>query len=307
MIYDFCEIEYHLPHKVSGKFGLFEYTGYNYPKGYLFKSKAFNELNLYWNDRTNWLTISGSPAFYFQGHNFKFDANELQKGFDFLSSVVGFNLFNAFVTTFEAGVLLTTTYKPQAIFTTHTYIKGMKSKSFESGIWFEDRIKRVKLYDAGKRMKKIIDKGTRNQLQTDFGYQHDTNYIRLEIHYKKPENCFKHRVTLKDLVSEGFQNIVKSDIIQTYQSIDKTPSFVIPNSLKKPSVSNILLMLLKQDEITNGEPLKEKYHALLRTLTNLTKEDIKFRKRKFRSDLDKITVEHCLYDMGEQLCQILKE
>ena len=305
MIYDFCEIEYHLPDKGRGNFGLFEYTGFIYPKGHLFKAKAFSELNLYWNDRTNWLTLSGSLAFFFQGHNFKFDANALQKGFEFISGMVGCNIFNAHVTTFEAGELLATSHKPQAIFTTHTQIKGMKSKPYELGKWFEDRILRVKLYDAGKRMKKIIDKDIRNQLQADFGYQPDTNYIRVENHYKRPEIRFKQPVTLKDLVSDEFQNVVKNDIIQTYQSIMKTPTLILPEHLYKLSASDIYFIVAKELSMQCGVSMEEKIYSVLRSCNNMTKEDIKARKRKIKADFNRVTTNQCDYDLEESLRQKL--
>lgn len=305
MIYDFVEIAYHLSGKVRPNFGLFEPTGFNYPKGHLFKARAFTDLDLYLNERTHWLTIRGSLSFYFQGHNFRCDAKDLKAGIEFLSSVVGANLFGGYVEKFEVGALIETSHKPQQIFTTHTGIKGMKPKPYEFGKWFEDKVLRVKLYDAGKRMKQTIDKGIRNQLQADCGYQPNANYVRIENHHKKPEIRFKQPVRVVDLVSERFQETVKLDLLQTYQSIVKTPALILPEHLDKPSTSDLYLMALQEVAMQHGLNVEERINNLLRNCQNLTKEDVKARRRKIKADLGRVTTGQCDYDLEEQLRQKL--
>ncbi|MBD2701852.1 hypothetical protein IC229_14475 [Spirosoma sp. BT702] len=117
-------------------------------------------------------------------------------------------------------------------------------------------------------MKQNIDKSIRNRLQADFGYNPDTNHIRIENHYKWPENRFKQHLTVADLVNVDFQNTVKEDLIRTYQSIVKTPTLLSSVNINKPSTSDLYLICAKEIAMAYGMNLEVLFKRRLQSSSN---------------------------------------
>lgn len=209
MIYDFAEIEKYVPAKVTPNFFFLEDTGVRWPNVVKYAFKGHTDLDVLWNEQTQFLKIRGSLAFSFQNHNTHFTQNDFQSSVRFLQNCIGVSLFDAHVNEFEEGVLLEVPFNPEALFNAHLQIKGMKTKPQDYGKYFEDAVLRVKLYDAGRRIKQVVPQSVRNTLQRYFGYKTDAHYIRIENHYKKPSIRFKQSPLLvADLVGAEFCKIL---------------------------------------------------------------------------------------------------
>lgn len=224
---------------------------------------------------------------------------------------IAVSLFDAHVKAFETGALLEVPFKPEGFFNAHLKIKGMKNISQDHGRYFEDAVLRVKLYDAGRRIKQVVRQSVRNRLKTDFGYKPDGNYIRIENHYKRPEIRFKKGPLLvADLVGAEFGERCKNDLVQTYDSIMQRSTYQLPTSKKNLSTSNLYLLAPKEAETRFGFNAEELISSTLKTIPDgvLTKEDYKKRLAKIRKDLKRLTSStsgKSAFDISEKLREVL--
>ena len=292
MIYDFAEIEKYIPAKVTPNFGALEDTGRRYGE---VRELVFNRLSplpVFWNERTRFLKIRGSLAFAYQAHNYQFSTADLNDFVRYLQDVFGLTLFDAHVTKLEAGVLLEVPFSPEAFFATHLRVKGMKTVPFDFGRYFKSPAFTMKLYDAGRRLKQIVPKEVRNDLQSLYGYNPGANYIRIENHYHKPAICLKQSpILLADLTNEVFQARCRADLLNTYETIVKTPPLLLPEAKKDLTASTIPLIVLKALEGKFGFDAETEVFNFLKTLPKdlLPPEDRKKRSQQLRANFGRIT------------------
>ena len=291
MIFDYVEIEKYIPAKVKPNFGYLvdtENVNFGYRK---FIFDGMSNLSIYWHEQNRFLRIRGSLPYAFQKHNFNFTNQDVREAGKYLEEFLGLTLFDAMVTTFEAGIWLEVPFRPDAYFRFHERIKSMKTISFDRGRYFEDSILKVKMYDAGYNLKTKTSSDVRFALQSDFGYSEDLN-LKIENHYKKPEIQFKQRpIQLLDLTYEEFTERCKIDLLATYQSIVKTPTMSMPTDKKNLSSSTIPLIALKQLEQKFGFNTEVEILAILKSIPKdvLSSEDRKKRKKQLLENLGKIS------------------
>lgn len=269
-----------------------------------FTYEGCKDLEFWLNEEYPSIKIKGSIPYFMAGQNFKAGIQDLKSGFEFLGSILDLNLFNAEVKAFEYGTILQIHFNPRYIFDSHIKIQGMKTRAFDYGKYFEDRIMKVKLYDAGKNLKVKLDKNERERLSCSFGYNPQANYLKLENHYKKPSISFKQRIIqASDLIEGPFEQLCKADLLNKYDSIMKTKQVKITDK-KQLSSSTIPLLILKEFEAflpcKAEDLLKKKIRSIPEGI--LTKEDKKGRIRQLKSNLKKLeTVNECEYDISEML------
>lgn len=312
MIFDYCEIEKYIPCKVKPNFSYLVDTG-NVNFGYRkFSFVGLTDLFVYWNEETRFLRITGSFPYAFQKHNFNFTNRDVQEAGKYLQDYLGLTLFDARVNKFEAGLFIEVPFSPDAYMKVHEGIKGMKTIRFERGVYFEDSILKVKLYDAGYNIKTKTTNDVRTALQADFGYSDRLDYLKVENHYKKPEVRLKQRpIQLLDLCCEDFTNRCKLDLLATYQSIIKTPALAMPTDKKNLTSSTIPLIVLKQLEQKFGFNTEFEILAVLKSIPQniLTGEDRKKRRKQLLENLGKISSpisQKTSFDLSELLMKKLE-
>lgn len=204
MFYDYVEIEKYVPCKDTFNMDSLKErlrTSNGLIKSYY--NIGFNSLDISFNEHTRYLKIRGSFPFAFQGHNFFFSNATFYDGIENMEALLKTSLLDATLNAFEFGTIIMVDTPPKEIFHKHRALQGFKRIEYERGVYFEDNILKVKLYDAGYRIKTIC-----KPLKSVLGFNLNQHYIRVENHYKKPQIHFKNRnLTLETLFSESFQEL----------------------------------------------------------------------------------------------------
>lgn len=256
------------------------------------------------NQEADKVKVKGSIPYFIAGQNFKTSQDDFRRGIDYLSDILKLDLLQAEVNVFEYGTTLQVPFLPKEVFSSHIRIQGMKTRSFDYGKYFDDRVLRIKLYDAGKNIKNKVTKDERQKLWANCGYDPFQNYLKIENHYKKPLICFKRNLLqVNDLLNPGFQTICKEDLLTKYRSIKKANSIKI-NRKKQVTCATLPLIVLKEYEsllpCKAEDLIKQKIKSFPSEI--LTKEDKKSRTRQIRANLKKIgAVSTCQYDISEIL------
>jgi len=262
------------------------------------------EVQVWLNNEAGKLKVKGSIPYFIAGQNFKTDPEDFSNGITHLSEILNLDLMKAEVNVFEYGTILEIPFPVREVFNSHLKIQGMKTRSFDYGKYFEDRVMTLKLYDANKNLKNKLTRYERERLSSLFGYKPSANYLKIEGHYKKPSVSFKNRfINIDELLKPEFQAICKEDLLSKYRSIMKANTIEL-KSKKQITSSTIPLMVLKEFEsllpCKAEELIKQKIKALPCDL--MTKEDKKSRNRQIKANLKKIeTVRACKYDLSEIL------
>jgi hypothetical protein len=253
------------------------------------------------NPDTAMLKIKGSIPYFVEGHNFNSSHSAFKSGIDHLSNVLALDLHKAEMKKFEYGTILEIPFPVNDIFLSHLKIPGMKTKPFDYGIYFEDRVLKVKLYDANRNLKIKLNRQERERLTLNFGYNVHSNYLKIENHYKNPYNYFKQGIiSLGDMLSPDFETICKHDLSEKYKSIMKTKSINLKNK-KQLTSSTIPLIILKEYErllpCSAEELIKQKIKSLPASI--MTNEDKKSRRRQIKANFKKLYSEQlCQYDVS---------
>jgi hypothetical protein len=258
-------------------------------------------VEIWFNPEADKMKIKGSIPYFIAGQNFKTGPEDFINGVTHLSEVLKVDLRKAEVNVFEYGTILEIPFLVREVLSSHLKIQGMKTRPFDYGKYFEDRVLRVKLYDAGKNIKDKLNKEERNRLISACDYCPHKNYLRIENHYKKPSICFKGRVIIVgDLLKPEFQTICREDLLTKYRSIIKANSILVKNK-KQLTSSTIPLLLLKEfEDLLPGnveDLLRQKIKSF--PIDLLTKEDKKSRRRQIKNNWKKVqTVRTCQYDIS---------
>ena len=284
-----------------------DYLGHeaSYASGWdKFIYEGCNSVEVLINHEAGKMKLRGSIPYFMAGQNFKSSTDDFRDGIYHLSEVLAMDLHKAEMNVFEYGTTLEIPFTLKQVLLSHLKIQGMKTRTFDNGVYFEDRVLRVKLYDAGKNLKDKLTKDERLNLASSFGYSPFQNYLKIENHYKKPAVCFKkHFITLGELMKPEFEAICKEDLVTKYRSIMKTKTIEL-RSKKQLTSSTIPLIILKEYEsllpCKAEDLIKQKIKALPAEI--LTKEDKKSRRRQIGYNWQKITsVKPCIYDVSEIL------
>lgn len=262
------------------------------------------EVQIWLNPNAEKLKIKGSIPYFIAGQNFKTFPEDFSKGILHLSEVLDMDLNKAEVNVFEFGTTLETPFPVSGIFSSHLKIQGMKTRSFDYGKYFEDKVMILKLYDANKNLKNKLSRHEREKLSSLFGYNPLANYLKIESHYKQPAICFKNRhISIKDLLEPQFQTICKEDLLTKYKSIMKASSIELKN---KKQITSATIPLLVLKEFESLLPCKV-YDLIKKRIKDIPKEiltndDKKSRRSQIRANLKKIeSVKPCKYDISDLL------
>jgi hypothetical protein len=261
-------------------------------------------VEIWLNPNAELLKIKGSIPYFFQGQNFRCSPDTFKSGIGHLTDVLSLDLMGAEMKAFEYGTTLEIPFPVKEVLFSHLKIQGMKTRAFDYGVYFEDRVLKVKLYDAGKNLKTKLNWQERNILSLEYGYNPQSNYLKIENHYKNPYRYFKQGViSLEDILRPDFEAICKHDLSEKYKSIMKAKSIKL-NSKKQLTSSTIPLIVLKEYEdflpLSAEELIKQKIKSL--PFSIMTSEDKKSRRRQINANFRKlISDQPCQYDISDIL------
>jgi hypothetical protein len=246
---------------------------------------GFTPLKIRYNERTGILTIEGSIPFFWQGHNIGFQNSQLLKALEYCSEVLCINLMDFEVDSFEFGRMLSVETNPGYILKNHLALPKHSfhphfTKSGElTGIEFSDPVRKVKMYNpkfspAFKKISLEIKTGI-----PDFDPK--GKYVRVENHVKRADIYLQIRnLSLDQYCKDEFQTMLKSDLIETYNSIQRKETFVLPDGIEKPSVNQLLYLILLEQNPNIKKEIEAKMKAM-----NLDPVTYKNRQSKIRNDL----------------------
>lgn len=216
---------------------------------------------------SNKLILKGSLPYLFNDNNLvPFSLLEVKQAFNDLSLRLGVDLSDAIVNNFEFGVAIEVPFPFKEFIHNHISLFNMDSFSYgNKGKYFQDKNTRIKIYDAGRNAKFKLSKPVRHSLSKNGKYNKNSNYVKLEIQYKKPAKSFAKTITVTDLIDEDFLGLCVEDLLHTYRSITKT-GFIMPNSAKELTAFKILVIVLKEIEQTSGINVESLVESKIKTL-----------------------------------------
>jgi hypothetical protein len=257
----------------------------NFGSQFFSLQNGFSPVKFTFNERTNFLSMEGSIPYFWQGHNFHFSNAALKEALAFISEILCFDLMKSELLLFEFGTVFPVDMPPEAILEKHsaipkhTFTPYFLQNGRLSGVQFESKIRNVKLYNlklspAFRKVSKEIKSGIT-------GFDQKSNFLRLENRVKKPDIYFTIRsLYLKEFLQDSFQERLKSDLVETYKSIEKRESLKLPDGIERPSLVQILYLILAEGN-KNIKPIIE---AKMKAL-GLDKETYKNRQKTIRKDL----------------------
>ena len=267
-------------------------------------TEGFTPLKIQYNERTGILTIEGSIPFFWQGHNFGFQNSQLLKALEYCSEVLCTNLMDFEVDSFEFGRMLSVEANPGYILKNHlalpkhSFHPHFTKRGELTGIEFSDPVRKFKMYNpkfspAFKKISLEIKAGIQD-------FDPKGNFVRVENHVIRAGPYLQIRnLSLDQYCKDEFQTMLKTDLLDTYNSIQKKETFVLPHGFEKPSVNQLLYLILLEERPNIRQELEAKMKAL-----NLDEMTFKNRQDQIRKDLKKF---EAISDERINLMSLLQE
>jgi hypothetical protein len=216
--------------------------------------------------RQNSITIKGSLPYVVNDYNMApFFISDIKAAFDSLSSQLGVDLSDAKVNYFEFGTTVEIPFPFKDFAFHHLGIDNMDNAFYrKKGKYFQDEVRKIKLYDAGRNAKRILSVATRTELQAAGYYNPKAHYLKFETKYQNPLKSFGREILVSDLQDFQFLSLLTDKLLNTYDDIKKT-GFVMPKTDELSSIQ-ILVILLKMYEQEFGCDSKADTFKLLKAL-----------------------------------------
>lgn len=255
-------------------------------------------LEVWFNPNSGMMTIKGSVAYYWQGHNFVFTRKDFVKAIDYIRGLLKVDIWKSEINAFEFGLITSTELKPKEYIIHHSakkeskLIQEQKAKDNGNFRWYHDSSVKLKMYDAGKNIK-MKQNLTRKRILQDMGWDSDANYLKWEAHYLKPEYLNKGKaLKLYNLVNPDWQDVFKEDLYLQYKKLIPMKNIILPKDKKDLSTTDIIALALSEESINQGntiESVKKMLYAKINAIPDeiLTKSDKDARKRKISQVLSK--------------------
>ena len=238
--------------------------------------------------------LKGSVPYFFQGNNFTFDRKKFVQAIDYINTLTNIDFWQSDIDEFEFGVIMEVPTTPRNYIIHHTAKHGEKLVQNEKGKdkgkfrWWEDKFVSLKLYDAGRNIKAKQNE-TRKQVIRNAGWDENKEYIKFEIHYKKPHLCLNNGRALKlyCLANPAWEDRLKKDLFEQYQRLNPYKDITMPTDKKNFGTPNIYAYTLTELAINIMDYSPEDVKGLLYNTINapnnpLSKSDKDARKREVR-------------------------
>jgi len=276
--------------------------------------KGCRQMEIQYNPQQHIFKLKGSPLYFIQGHNFTWDKQLFIEALKYIESLIGISLFDCTVDKFEFGKIMEVESKPQRIISGHLAGNGLsmdeKSKDKGNIRYFNDSLLSLKLYNAGiniqhkqgLKMKDIIQKA---------GWNPKGNFIKFEVLYRKPHLSMNNGIglLLSDILLPSFEKLLKDDLYNQYQRLNKMKSIEIPSTKKELYSSDIILLTLAEVALNQGTDLKKLIHSFIKSVPDevLTIVDKKARRRQIKALLEKVHSSKVTeFDISEHLSKVLE-
>lgn len=301
---DFLSIEKPL-FKDKPNFASLESIGFSYGK-HIYQMPNLPQVKIYHSEQAKYLNIKGSLPYLVNGQNFSFNDYEFKLAIDALQDALEVSLLNAWVNSFEYGKIIECGQDIGLTIKNHHRLKGAKLRAYSDGRYFENGLYKMKVYNAKTRIVQQLGKVERDILKRLGEYDPNKNYLKIEMHYKKPERMFQRAegVYLIDLMSKDFINLCKENLVEMYQQIEKGGEVQIPENKKHLSSLNLVYIALKEAGLQYGFEPKEKLQEVLKSIPEevLNVNDKKQRRRQIRQAEELLkSGELSRFDMSEPL------
>lgn len=296
---DFIQVTKHLGDKDKLFLGHLEPEA-QYSSGWnKYRLQGCEKIEVYWNPYNYILRLKGSIMYYWQGHNYSYSKEGFLNAIEHINRILNVNLWDSIIQAFEYGIIMEVNHKPKEYIKRHyaaqseKLIMNEKGKDKGNFRWWNDNNVSLKMYDASKNilMKQGQEKRT---IIENAGWNPESNFLKLEAHYLKPEILNQGRgLLLANLMNPQWENVFKEDLYIQYKRLIPMKTIVTPTNKKDLGTSSIILLALAESEINNGTTLQE-VKKMLYDKINLISDDIlskadkDSRKRQIKSILDKI-------------------
>ena len=257
------------------------------------------ELDVSYNIECDILKIRGSLPYFLNGHNIHFSQDEFTQSIDLISSLLGVNIWEGVVTTFEYGLVVETEHHYKSVLEAHAKLKGCKLAIYDHGRQFTSRRGkfRLKLYNPWKNTPNKMTKAVREQLKQD-GFTPSDRAIKVEVHVKDARIVSGRDYPLiKNLVLPGFQKVCKDFLKRRYDDIEKMKPLVIPGDKKVADSLGIALCAYSDGENQWAEKVLSRINSFPDRV--LSPSDKQQRRRIIRKKIDQLTNERSDFDLGK--------
>lgn len=311
---DYIEVTKHLKCKDTLNLGHLQYEA-EYASGLKkFFVNGCRNMEIQYNPSLNLIRLKGSPLYFIQGHNFIWDKQTFTEALRYIERLLNLNIFDSMVDKFEYGKIMKIESKPQRIIAGHLagYGLTMEERTKDKGNirYFNDSNVSLKLYNAGTNIQHKQGLKMKDIIQ-EAGWNPKDYFLKFESHYKKPHLSLNNGkgFSLSDMLIPSFEKILKSDLYNQYQRIEKMKSIEIPSTKKELSSGNIVLLALAEIALNQGEDLKKLIDNYIKAIPEevLNYEDKKARRKQIKSMLAKIhSSDMNMYDISEKLAEALE-
>ena len=239
----------------------------------------YSPMKVSYNKEKNILTIKGSLAYFFQGHNFWFEKKDFEKAINRMSELLGVDLYDAEVNIIEYGTVVTPNFSMEDFIKNHLKTRGYEENTYGSrgkSYIRSDKSYTLKFYSLWANIdnsKNKVNSEIREILKRScFGREH--NPMRYEIHGNPQKILKRGKVYVSDLLSEEFEEQLKEMLLKKYRQIKKWEPLRIQGTQRCDSVVIALALLSEKDN-----RYQEKIMALIDTLK--IKKDAKLSRKTF--------------------------
>lgn len=244
---------------------------------------------------TGEIRLQGSVPYYFQGHNFTFDRKRFVQAIGLINELTNINFWQSDIDEFEYGVIMEVPTTPRNYIVHHTARQGERLIQNEKGKdkgkfrWWEDSSVSLKMYDAGRNIK-TKQSENRKQVIRAAGWDDDKEYIKFEVHYKKPHLCLNNGRAMKlyCLANPEWEDRLKEDLFVQYQRLNPYKEIAMPTDKKYFGTPNIYAHAFTEFAINMNYTPEYVKELLYSTINNASDTLSKFDKDARKREVKKI-------------------
>jgi len=239
---------------------MFDYLEFSLylPEGQYNKNKVSNfgevrighlPLNVRYNSYTQVLTVKGSLPYFYQGHNFFFSKENLNKSISALNDLLGVDLFEATVSIMEYGVVILLPFEVDEFLDCHVKSRGYLEDIYKTrGKTYNknDGSYHLKFYLLWKNLDKNPNKVSptiKDELRKT-KYKRKNNPMRIELHGSPKSLLGYNTILLKELLSDRIEAQCRNILLKTYKRIKKWERLDISFLKQITTIDTQLLLIL---------------------------------------------------------------
>lgn len=266
-----------------------------YSNGWVYYTlKGCKDIEVRFNAESGWLEIKGSIMYFAQGHNFIYNEALFVNTIDYIGKMLKVDLWDMILDEVEFGVILKTAKPPKSYIKNHRPKKGLTPHEEHGDLyrWWGDKWLSIKMYDAGRNIKHKQG-NTMKGIIEEAGWNPSDYYLKVEVHYKKPEKALNHGygIKLADLLNPKWKKTFGDDLIKQYERLIPMKTICKPKDKKELSTIDIFARELVESKINEGISIQEVKKAIYERINAsplLNSADKDERKRKVKATFDKL-------------------